>query len=295
MGNFSFEYPYAFLLLLLFLLCFRFCKIRSNLLIFPNLPILENVQLKGGYLVLISKYLAVLMLVTALASPVIKDEIVVQNDKGYELSLILDISGSMAESHKFEIVRDIVNDFIKNRQNDKLALSVFADFAYVAVPLTFDKSSLLDLLSRLNVGAAGTRSTALYEALYQSANLFKTSTSKNKIAILLTDGMDNAETIPLDVAINTAKKYGIKVYTIGIGGAGDYNPAVLQKIASDTGGKFYEANTVTRLQAIYKEIDSLEKSEITTNKYVKKDYYFQYLLLAALFFMTAYLLLRNRE
>jgi Ca-activated chloride channel family protein len=161
-------------------------------------------------------------------------------EKGYEISLILDASGSMIRFNKFDIVKDIVNRFIDERKHDKLAFSIFADFAYVAVPLTYDKKSIKRLLKHIEVGVAGTRHTALYEALFLSSNLFKTSKAREKIAILLTDGMNNVNTIPLDVAVNTARKYGIKVYTIGVGRAGlDFNPAVLEKIARETGGKYF--------------------------------------------------------
>jgi Ca-activated chloride channel family protein len=163
------------------------------------------------------------------------------------------------------------------------------------VPLTYDKRSIKRLLNRIEVGVAGVRQTALYEALFLSSNLFKTSHSKEKIAILLTDGIDNANTIPLDVAIKTAKKYGIKVYTIGVGSMGDFNPTVLQQIASQTGGKFFHANTQQKLQQIYKTINKLEKSEIKANKYVKKTYYFQYSLALAILFMLIYFYMANKE
>ncbi len=101
---------------------------------------------------------------------------------------------------KFAMVKEIVIDFAKKRKNDRLALSIFADFAYIAVPLTYDKDSLIELLKRLDVGVAGTSKTALNEALFLSNNIFKNSTAKQKIAILLTDGNNNVNNIPLDVA-----------------------------------------------------------------------------------------------
>jgi Ca-activated chloride channel family protein len=201
----------------------------------------------------------------------------------------------MREGNKFGIVKDIVDDFIDKRAHDKLALSIFADFAYVAVPLTYDKKSIKRLLKRIDVGVAGMQRTALYEALFLSSNLFKSSNSKDKIAILLTDGVDNAGTIPMDVAIKTAKKYGIKVYTVGVGNVGDFNPAVLKKIANDTGGKYFFANTVEKLKEIYKTIDKLEKSEIKADKYIKKSYFFQYPLALGIIFLMLYFYLRNRE
>ncbi|BBG65966.1 BatA [Hydrogenimonas sp.] len=273
-GTFLFEYPAAFLLLLLYIVCMRFCKPRFESIIFPGTVWLKRAGRRVSTLSKIAKFAAFAMLVTALASPVVENEFEVENDKGYEISLILDASGSMAEGGKFDIVKGIVEEFVKERRHDKIGLTIFADFAYVAVPLTYDKESLLRLLDRVEVGIAGTSRTALYEALFMSTKLFKNSSAKNKIAILLTDGMDNAGTVPLEVAINTAKKYGIKVYTIGVGQPGDFNPYVLEKIAGETGGRYFDADSVKRLKEVYRTIDRLEKSEIKGRKYLKKEYYY---------------------
>jgi Ca-activated chloride channel family protein len=294
-GNIVFDYPYLFLLAALFFICERFCKAKRQRLLMPNMPLLKRVALRQSLLLNGLKFLTVALLVTALASPIKEDEIVVQNDKGYEISLLLDASGSMEQYNKFGIVKEIVLDFLKKREHDKLGLTIFADFAYVAVPLTYDKKSIGELLQKIDVGVAGKQRTALYEALFLSSKLFKESTAKHKIAILLTDGIDNTGTVPLDVAIKTARKYDIKVYTIGVGGAGDFDPAVLQRIAEETGGKFYEAGSKERIKAIYDEIDSLEKSEIKANKYVKKHYFYQYPLGAAIAVMFLYLLARRRR
>ena len=165
----------------------------------------------------------------------------------------------------------------------------------MAIPLTYDKNSIKRLLSKIEVGIAGRQRTALNEALFLSSNLFKTSKSKNKIAILLTDGMDNTNTIPLDVAISTAKKYGIKVYTIGVGTPGDFNPAVLQEIANQTDAKYFYADTIQGLKDIYSTINKLEKSEIKAEKYVKKTYFYQYFLALAMLFFMAYFYMSNKE
>jgi Ca-activated chloride channel family protein len=295
LNNIVFQYPYIFGLLILFFICLKFCKQKNIAIYFPNIKLLQKASAKNRLGLNIVKFLTIFFLIISLASPIKEDNIVINNDKGYEISLILDASGSMQEGGKFTIVKDIVKDFINKRKHDKLALSIFADFAYVAVPLTYDKRSIKRLLNRIEVGVAGVRQTALYEALFLSSNLFKTSHSKEKIAILLTDGIDNANTIPLDVAIKTAKKYGIKVYTIGVGSMGDFNPTVLQQIASQTGGKFFHANTQQKLQQIYKTINKLEKSEIKANKYVKKTYYFQYSLALAILFMLIYFYMANKE
>ncbi len=291
----TFEYPWVFALLGLFIICLYFCKPKVQALFFPNSAMLASASKGKGVLVTLLKVLSAAALITALASPITKDEIKIENTKGYEISLILDASGSMREYNKFGIVKNIVLDFIKKRKHDKIGLTIFADFAYVAVPLTYDKKSLINLLKQVDVGIAGMRRTALYEALFLSSRLFKTSRAKNKIAILLTDGMDNTNSIPLDVAIKTAQKYGIKVYTIGVGVPGDFNPQVLKEIADKTGGKYYSASDVQTLKRIYAEIDKLEKSKFKANKYVKKSYYFQYPLALGLVLLLGLILFGYRK
>ncbi len=293
MSGIILEYPIALIIPFIFLICLKYCKPKFLAIFFPNTDILKRAARKRSVFLNILKFLTILLLSISLASPIKEDEIVTNENRGYEISLILDVSGSMAQYNKFKIVKSIVSDFIKKRKNDKLALTIFADFAYVAIPLTYDKQSIQRLLDKIDVGIAGTHRTALYEALFMSTKLFKNSKAKNKIAILLTDGMDNAGTIPLDVAINTAKKYKIKVYTIGVGGRGEYNPYVLREIAKETGGKFFEADSADKLKRIYNEIDKLEKSEIKTNKFVKKSYYFQYPLFLAILFMSILIILNT--
>ena len=293
--HFSFEYPYLLLLLVPFFLCLKFCKEKNEKFIFPNATLFKQLGSKKSSMQTLLKVLAFILLTIALASPFRQDDVIIQKDKGYEISLILDASGSMQQMDKFGIVKGIVSDFIKARPHDKLGLTIFADFAYVAIPLTYDKQSIQRLLSKIDVGIAGTQKTALYEALFMSSKLFKDSHAKEKIAILLTDGMDNADTIPLDVAIKTAKKYGIKVYVIGVGGAGDYNPSILRTIAKDTGGEFFGANSIEKLKKIYSVINQLEKSEIKADKYIKKSYFFQYPLGTSLLIMIGYILLRRRR
>ncbi|WP_457594966.1 vWA domain-containing protein [Hydrogenimonas sp.] len=292
-ATFGFEYPWVFLLLPIFGLCLYLCRPRLATLLFPGATWMREAAAKKGSFERVLRFAAFAMLVTALASPVERSSVAIQNDKGYEISLILDASGSMAQNGKFDIVKRIVEAFVKERRHDRIGLTIFADFAYVAVPLTYDKASLLRLLDKVEVGIAGTSRTALYEALFMSTKLFKDSHAKNKIAILLTDGMDNAGTVPLDVAINTAKRYGIKVYTIGVGQPGDFNPYVLERIAKETGGRYFDADSVEKLKAVYRTIDRLEKSEIKADRYIKKSYFYIWPLAAGLL-LTLVILFRRR-
>ena len=291
----TFLYPVSFLLLIVFALCTIFCKKQKKSLYFSNTKLLRNVTSKKYLIVKILKFLIVLFMVMSLASPVKKDLMNLDNTEGYELSLLLDASGSMQKANKFGITKEILEEFIRKRNADKLSLTLFADFAYVAVPLTYDKNSLLELLKHIDVGVAGTQKTALYEALYLSSNIFKNSKSKNRVAILLTDGINTTNNIPLDVAIARANNYDIKVYTVGIGSRGDYNPMILEDIANATGGKFFEANSIDSLKSIYETIDNLEKSELEIKNHMKIEYFYQYPLYIALCLMLILMVLNWRD
>ncbi len=295
MAEWSFEYPIAFVVILLFLLLERFAPARVNSIVFPQAELLKSLSKASSNWLWLLRLLIFMLLAVALSSPIKQNDMVLESDKGYEISLILDASGSMEQADKFAIVKDIVLDFIDKREHDKLALTLFADFAYVAVPLTFDKRSIKMLLERVDVGVAGVQRTALYEALFMSSKLFKGSHSKHKIAILLTDGIDNTSKVPLSVAIDSAKKHGITLYVIGVGSRGDYDARVLRRIAKETGGEFYEANSVKKLEQIYAEIDSLEKSDIEIKKYMQIDYFYQYPLALAILMLVIYVWLRRRN
>jgi len=291
----TFLFPYVLLALFIYPICLYYCKEKPQSIYFSNMMMLKSATKHQGYILKILRFLIFFFLIIALANPVKKDDMSLNEKDGYEISLIVDASGSMNENNKFGIAKEILTDFIQKRATDKLALSVFADFAYVAVPLTYDKTTFTYLLNLLEVGVAGQRQTALYEALYLSSNLFKGSSSKNKVVILLTDGMDNANTIPIEVAISVAKKYGIKVYTVGIGQAGDFDPLSLKQIADSTKGKFYQAASKDELKAIYKQIDMLEKSKIKTDQLVKKTYLYQYPLDVAIGLLFILLLINRKN
>lgn len=279
---FSFEYPWVLSLIIVISACLFFCKIKKRSIYFPQTQLLNSLIKSQKILLNLLKFLILTAVIIALASPIKTSDVLLDNTQGYEISLILDASGSM-RGNKFSTAKKSVADFIDKRKTDKLALSIFADFAYIAVPLTYDKNSIKRLLKNIKVGVAGERQTALYDALFLSSSLYKNSQSKEKIAILLTDGVDNISSISVDDAISTAKKYQIKVYTIGIGRGGgrDFNPAILQQIATETGGKYFKANNLSKLKQIYDTINALEKSEIQIDKYIKKTYYFQYFLILA--------------
>ncbi len=299
-----FEFPKLAFVLFIFLACEALCKMKLPSLYFPHTASFLQQSVSKSKLLLFLKWLAITMMVIALMSPVKDIELDVKPKMGRDIALVLDTSNSMSArgfdpdnvlATRFYAVQNIVNDFIKNRQNDNLGIVVFGAFSFIASPLTYDHNILRRVVSQLYIGMAG-KFTALYEALAQSVNLLKDSNAKSKIAILLTDGFNTSDSkITLQTAIDLAKKEGVKVYTIGIGSAREYNGAVLQKIANETGGKAFGALNVSQLEHIYKQIDMLEKSEIKTDSYSYKSYYYYLPLFIAFIALLLYIFIRNKR
>jgi Ca-activated chloride channel family protein len=238
-------------------------------------------------------------------SPVKDEPYEIEPKSGYELALILDASESMQARgfdsanpslNRFDVVKSIVDDFISKRVNDNIGLVVFGAYSFIASPLTYDENILRQILSQLQIGMAG-KYTALYESLAQGVNLLKTSEAKSKIAILLTDGYSTAgyDKIPIDIAIDLAKKENVKVYPIGIGHSREYNQKVLLKIAKETGGVAFGASNANELKEIYEKIDELEKSEIKTETFTYKNYYYFYPLFLGFISLVLYVYFRNRR
>jgi len=300
-----FEFPYLASLLLIFLLCSFLCKMRLPSIYFPHTSGFLKQSVSASKTLLFLKWLGIVGMVLALMSPV-KDELYeIEPKEGYEIALILDASESMqAEGFdekdqyltRFDVVKEIVSEFIKERQNDNIGLVVFGAFSFIASPPTYDAEILNKILSQLSIGMAG-KYTALNTSLAQGVNLLKMGDSKTKIAILLTDGYSTPQIdkIPLDVAIEMAKKEGVKVYPIGIGMPHEYNQDVLLQIAKQSGGVAFGASNANELKEVYRTIDKLEKSEIRGESFTNLNYYYQFPLFISLLSLMLYIYLRNKK
>lgn len=299
------EFPELLLIIVLFIICAVFCKMKLPSIYFPHAAKFTQARYRSSKLLFLFKWLGIVMLVLGLSSPVKDEPYELEPKDGYQIALILDASNSMRaqgfdndnrELNRFDIVKNIVNDFIKERESDNIGLVVFGAYSFIASPLTYDANILSRIVSQLQIGIAG-KYTALYESLAQGVNLLKMSESKSKIAILLTDGHSTVgvDKIPLEVAIDIAKKEGIKVYPIGIGGPNEYNAKVLMQIAEGTGGVAFGASNASELVDIYKEIDALEKSEIKSETFTYQKYYYKYPLYIGLFSLILYILMRNKR
>lgn len=300
-----FEFPKLIFVLFFFIACAFLCKMKLPSIYFPHAAQFMKSNVATSKLLFFLKWLTIIMMILALMSPVLDEPYVLKPKHGHEIALILDTSGSMKErgfdpanpaASRFDVVKSIVKDFINKRTNDNMGLVVFGSYSFIASPLTYDKHILSRIVSQLEVGIAG-KYTALYEALAQGVNLLKMSKAKSKVAILLTDGYSTAgaDKIPLDIALEMAKKEGVKVYPVGIGGDGEYNRAVLMKIAKETGGVAFGASDASQLKEVYKKIDELEKSEIKNETFSYKKYYYFYPLFIALLSLLLYVYLRNKR
>jgi len=299
------EYPALLLIFLLFIVCSYFCKVRLPSIYFPHANQFMQNSISNSKLLSSLKWLTIISLVIAISSPV-KDEAYEAEPKdGYEIALILDASQSMQAQgfdetnrnlNRFDVVKSIVQDFIQQRQEDNIGLVVFGQYSFIASPLTYDENILSRIVSQLEIGMAG-KYTALYEALAQGVNLLKMTKSKSKVAILLTDGHSTVgvDKVPLDVALDMAKKEGVKVYPIGVGMPNEYNRKVLMEIAEGTGGVAFGASSASQLLEVYKKIDELEKSEIKAERFTYLTYYYIYPLFLSFFTLLFYVYLRNKR
>jgi Ca-activated chloride channel family protein len=300
-----FEFPKLLFVIFFFVACETLCKMRLPSIYFPHATQFMKSNITSSKFLFFLKWLGIVMLILSLMSPVKDEPYELAPKHGHEIALILDASGSMDErgfdrmdpnETRFDVVKKIVRDFIVKRKNDNIGLVVFGAYSFIASPLTYDEHILSRIVSQLQVGMAG-KYTALYEALAQGVNLLKMSHAKSKVAILLTDGYSTPQVdkIPLDVAIDLAKKEGVKVYPIGIGGDGGYNRAVLLKIAKETGGVAFGASNADELKAVYAKINALEKSEIKNETFTYKKYYYFYPLFLGLLSLMLYIYLRNKR
>ena len=299
-----FEYPSVALVILFFILCANVCKMRLPSIYFPHTAQFMQASVSASKLLVFLKWLGIIMLILSLMSPVKDEPFELEQKNGYEIALILDASQSMQakgfdksdrDLTRFDVVKGIVSDFIASRKNDNIGIVVFGTYSFIASPLTYDANILRGIVSNLYIGMAG-KFTALYESLAQGVNLLKMSKSKTKIAILLTDGYNTPDSkFPYDAAMDLAKKQGVKVYPIGIGGPNEYNKKILLKIAKETGGVAFGAASANELGAVYAKINELEKSEIENETFNYLKYYYSFPLFISFFSLMLYVFFRNRR
>ena len=259
------------------------------------------------------------LVVFVLARPQTSNSWKDQTVEGIDIMLAMDVSTSMlAEDltpNRIEAAKKVAAEFIADRPNDNIGLTIFAGESFTQCPMTIDHASLLNLLHnvRADIAARGLiqDGRAIGMGLANAVARLKDSKAKSKVIILLTDGSNNMGDISPMTAAEIAKSLGIRVYTIGagtngtarypmpVGGGVQYvnlpveiDTKTLNDISNATDGKFFRATNTQELQQIYKEIDQLEKTKLNVKRFSKRYEAYQPFALAAILTLLLELLLR---
>lgn len=244
--------------------------------------------------------------VTAAARPQWVGDPVQLPATGRDLLLAVDISGSMETPdmvlqnrnlQRIDVVKYVVGDFVKRRENDRLGLILFGSNAYLQAPLTFDRATVQTLLQEAQLGFAG-QQTAIGDAIGLAIKRLRDRPESSRVLILLTDGANTAGEVEPRQAADLAKLAGVKIYTIGVGAdemiqqtmfgrrrvnpSADLDEGTLRYIAEQTGGVYFRARDPEELIEIYAELDRLEPIEQDDEVFRPINVLFHWFLAAAL-------------
>lgn len=312
--------------LLVPLVLFVYLRFReSDTIRFSTLNVIKRVKpswtVRARHTLIVLRLMVIVLVVVGLARPQAGNEETEVTTEGIDIVLALDVSGSMLaedfelggrRQNRLFVVKDVVNDFVKDRKNDRIGMVVFAGRAYTQCPLTMDYGVLLQFLKKIEIGMIED-GTAIGSAIGTSVNRLRETTSKSKIIILLTDGRNNAGVIDTLTAAEIAKTHDMKIYTIGAGTKGlapfpatdifgnkvlkpikvDVDDGILTEIADMTGGQYFRATDTSSLRAIYDEIDTLERSKTEVKQYTEYNELFYYFVLPAFAIFILETLLAN--
>ena len=237
--------------------------------------------------------------------------------EGIDIMLAVDVSTSMLaqdfKPNRVEALKEIAQRFIEKRPNDNMGLTMFAGEAYTQCPLTTDHTVLMNLYNSVdcNMAARGIidDGTAIGDGIMNAILRLKESQAKSKVIILLTDGVNNSGNISPQTAAEIAKKYGIRIYTIGIGRNGmapyplptggtamlpvEIDKQTMTKISTETGGQYFRAQKNSELDAIYQDIDKMERTKFNVKQFSRRGELYQPFAIAAFVVLLLEILLRT--
>ncbi len=274
-----------------------------------------------GQLALIFTILAAVLMIVALARPQRDRSRTEVTANGIDIVIGLDVSGSMQALDfivdnrripRVEIVKTVVARFIEERPDDRIGLIAFAGVPYLIAPITLDHDWLQQRLEGVNIGAQDD-GTAIGSAIAASVNHLRASSAKSRVIILLTDGVNNTGKISPFAAAEAAKALGVKIYTIGVGVRGkapipvqdqagkthmimmpvDVDEKSLQQIADQTGGQFYRATDTESLRKVYEQINSLEKTPHSVQRFEHYEELYRWALMPALGILVIGIILQH--
>lgn len=300
MNNYTFvnsEFFYLLIIPLTILLWYtiKHRKLTSSIL-FSNTELINTaptLKQRLRHLPYLLKIIAASLLIIAIARPQSSTNWEESTTEGIDIVLAMDISSSMLaqdlKPDRLEASKNVAINFISKRINDRVGLVIFAGESFTQCPLTTDHNVLINLFKDVKSGMVDD-GTAIGMGLATAVNRLKDSEAISKVIILLSDGENNSGMVPPLTAAEIAEKFGIRVYTIGVGTEGfapypvqtpfgiqyqelevRIDEGTLQDIATLTDGKYFRATNNKSLKEIYKDIDSLEKSKIEVTEFHKRS------------------------
>ncbi len=317
MDSVFFEYPKLLYLELILIpiiafYIYRELKGKTPYIIVPNLMPYVNkygvIKRIARHLPFVLRVVTIAFIILAIARPRSSSVFEKSDTEGIDIVLALDVSTSMLAQDftpdRIQAAKDIAIEFISQRPSDRIGIVVFAGESYTQSPLTTDRATLINLLKEVECGLIED-GTAIGNGLATAVSRLKDSKAKSRVIILLTDGVNNRGEIAPQMAIEIAKTYGIRVYTIGVGAMGtapypmmtpfgvqmmnvevEIDENLLKDIANNTGGSYFRATDNTKLLQIYGEINKMEKVRTTIDSFpVYKELFAKYALVALIAFV----------
>ena len=266
------------------------------------------------HLPFVLRLLAMAFIILALARPQKRNDEQHTNGEGIDIVLCMDVSGSMGSQDilpsRMGVAKEVAEEFVRGRPVDRIGLVIFSGESFTQCPITTDRGTLITQIQNLESRKFLDDGTVIGEGLATAVDRLSKAPGKSKVIILLTDGKeDPPERRLIDplTALDIAKARGVKVYTIGMSAApgetlpenqtgprGGKNPnadfldeELLNRIATETGGKYFRARDKDGLKKIYTEIDRLEKTKVEVTSFTRTEERFIPFLLAALAFLLA--------
>lgn len=312
----EYKYPWLFILGLVFLILWSldFWKIKYNAELgsFKMKKSTESNSFIYRLIIYLIGTIGICYLSYALMGPRTPESYAESSTEVLDIYLVVDVSRSMLADdirpNRLEAAKEKLRSFAKLKHKDRLGVVIFSEKVFTLLPLTIDPKLVERIIESIEIGYLGS-GTNIGDALALAVARLQITETKNKVVVLLTDGVSNVGNFTPIQAAEEAKKYGIRVYTIGFGTESDARIPVgqgifgtqyqripggsvdfksLKEISDKTGGKAYTAQTANALEKVFLEIDQLERTETKIQGQVVYDeQYYRYLLIGLLLYFLS--------
>lgn len=282
-----FDAPWALALLALVLIAalleLRRERGRGGGVLFSSLGLMPRAhgswRVRARWLLLPLRVAAATALIIALASPSVVQAAFDIPAEGIDIVVVLDTSSSMTTPDlggepRIDVSKRVIHDFLGGLKNDRVGVVIFSAESMILSPLTLDYAAAQRLVEPVVAGRPLRDGTAIGTGLATGLNVLRESTARGKVAILLTDGQNNAGDVQPSDASQMAKLLGVRLYTIGavaLRSRGDVDEVLMKRMSEMTGGLYFRASDETALRDVYREIQTLEKARVGTRAFISTE------------------------